>query len=163
MTINGRKYMKWHLNVPNGHKISQHPSLQDTPKFTQIWIFCMKIYHLATLPNLVTLFLADALRNQDCQMVYVCSFIPKNPTLGIFWVLSIEKCLYILWLLGKFYSHLLYFGGILVYFFRFGRFYQEKSGNPVRNHLKRPRNVCLILSDVLPPPRNGATINRLKS
>jgi hypothetical protein len=27
--------------------------LQDPPKFTQIWIFCLKIYHLATL-NIAT-------------------------------------------------------------------------------------------------------------
>jgi hypothetical protein len=31
------------------HKIYQHLSLQDTPKFTQIWIFGLKMYHLATL------------------------------------------------------------------------------------------------------------------
>jgi hypothetical protein len=32
----------------NGHKICQH--LSDTPKATQIGIFGLKIYHLATLP-----------------------------------------------------------------------------------------------------------------
>jgi hypothetical protein len=34
---------------PNGHKIYQHLPLLDPPKFTQIWIFCLKICHLATL------------------------------------------------------------------------------------------------------------------
>jgi hypothetical protein len=36
-------------NIPNDHKIYQHPRLQDPPKFTQIEIFGFKIYHLATL------------------------------------------------------------------------------------------------------------------
>jgi hypothetical protein len=40
---------KWHENRPNGNKIYQHLPLQDPPKFTQIWIFGLKIYHLATL------------------------------------------------------------------------------------------------------------------
>jgi hypothetical protein len=42
------KYTKWQLNRPNGHKIYQHLSLQDTAKFTQIGIFGLKIYHVAT-------------------------------------------------------------------------------------------------------------------
>jgi hypothetical protein len=46
----GIKYTKWHNNIPNGHKIYQNLLLQDTPKFTQIGIFCLKICHLATLP-----------------------------------------------------------------------------------------------------------------
>jgi hypothetical protein len=33
-------------NTPNGHK---NIPLQDPPKFTQIRIFGLKIYHLATL------------------------------------------------------------------------------------------------------------------
>jgi hypothetical protein len=32
---------------------------------------------------------------------------------------------------GKFYGHFVYFVVILVYFSRFGMFYQGKSGNPV--------------------------------
>jgi hypothetical protein len=40
---NGRK------NFPNGRKIYQHLPLQDPPKFIQIWIFGLKINHLATL------------------------------------------------------------------------------------------------------------------
>jgi hypothetical protein len=39
---------------PNGHKIYHHLSLQDTPKFTQIGIFGLKIHHLATLVQLHT-------------------------------------------------------------------------------------------------------------
>jgi hypothetical protein len=37
------------VNVPNVHKIYQHLALQVPPKFSQIWIFGLKICHLATL------------------------------------------------------------------------------------------------------------------
>jgi hypothetical protein len=37
------------MHRPNGHNIYQRLSLQDTPKLTQIWIFGLKIYHVATL------------------------------------------------------------------------------------------------------------------
>jgi hypothetical protein len=40
-------------NAPNGHKNYQHLPLQYHQKFTQIWIFCLKIYHLATLQVVV--------------------------------------------------------------------------------------------------------------
>jgi hypothetical protein len=43
------KYTNWTLNIPNGQNIYQHLSLQDNPKFTQSWIFGLKLYHLATL------------------------------------------------------------------------------------------------------------------
>jgi hypothetical protein len=52
------KYIKWPLKYkmvvkfvprPNSHKIYQHLSQQDTPKFTQIGIFGLKLYNLATL------------------------------------------------------------------------------------------------------------------
>jgi hypothetical protein len=43
------KYTNWLENGPNGRKICQHLSLQYPPKFTQIGIFCLKKYHLATL------------------------------------------------------------------------------------------------------------------
>jgi hypothetical protein len=43
------KNTKWLQNRPSVHTIYQHLSLQDTPKFTQTWIFGLKIYHLATL------------------------------------------------------------------------------------------------------------------
>jgi hypothetical protein len=45
MAIN---YIKCPENLPNSHKIYQHCSLQDPPKFTQIGIFGLRIYHLAT-------------------------------------------------------------------------------------------------------------------
>jgi hypothetical protein len=38
------QYAKWQYNRPNGHKIYQHLSLQDTQNFTQIVIFGLKIY-----------------------------------------------------------------------------------------------------------------------
>jgi hypothetical protein len=36
-------------NIPNAHKIYEHLPLQDPPNFTLIWIFGLKLYHLATL------------------------------------------------------------------------------------------------------------------
>jgi hypothetical protein len=36
------KYTKWPQNIPNGHKIDQHLSLQDPLNFTQIGIFGLK-------------------------------------------------------------------------------------------------------------------------
>jgi hypothetical protein len=42
-------YTKWPKNRPNVQVICRHLLLQDPTKFTQIWIFCLKIYHLATL------------------------------------------------------------------------------------------------------------------
>jgi hypothetical protein len=35
-------YYEWPLYIPNGHKICQHLTLQDPPKFTQIPIFGLK-------------------------------------------------------------------------------------------------------------------------
>jgi hypothetical protein len=43
------KYAKWPKNIPSGHKIYQHFPFQGSPKYTQIWIFGMKRWHLATL------------------------------------------------------------------------------------------------------------------
>jgi hypothetical protein len=43
------KYTKWRENWPNGYTIYHHLPLQDPPKFTQVGIFGLKIYHLATL------------------------------------------------------------------------------------------------------------------
>jgi hypothetical protein len=37
------------LKYLNGHKKQEHLPLQDPPKFAQIWIFGLKIYHLAAL------------------------------------------------------------------------------------------------------------------
>jgi hypothetical protein len=44
-----QKHTKWTENLPNSHKIYQHLSLQDPPKFTQIGSPGLKINHLATL------------------------------------------------------------------------------------------------------------------
>jgi hypothetical protein len=44
------KYTKLRkICTPNGHKIYQHLTLQDPPKFTQSGIFGWEICHLATL------------------------------------------------------------------------------------------------------------------
>jgi hypothetical protein len=56
---------------------------------------------------------------QGCKMVKYCQ--TKNPTLGKFW-LALErkgKDLYIIWLFGIYYSHLVYFMAILVKFASF--------------------------------------------
>jgi hypothetical protein len=48
----GQNVPKYPKISPNGLKIDQvyqHRPLQDPPKFTHIWIFGFKIYHLATL------------------------------------------------------------------------------------------------------------------
>jgi hypothetical protein len=54
-TKNGEKYTKLpqttqndHTICSNGRKIYQHLALLDPPKFTQIEIFGLKIYHLAS-------------------------------------------------------------------------------------------------------------------
>jgi hypothetical protein len=54
---NNHKYTRWPQTIPNCRKvvviavhiIYQHPPLQDSPKFTQIGIFGLKICHLSTL------------------------------------------------------------------------------------------------------------------
>jgi hypothetical protein len=43
------RYNKRPQDGPSVHEIHQHIPLQDLPKFTQIWIFGLKINHLATL------------------------------------------------------------------------------------------------------------------
>jgi hypothetical protein len=43
------KYTKWPQYIPNGHRIYQLFKFQGPPKFAQIWILGLKIYHLATL------------------------------------------------------------------------------------------------------------------
>jgi hypothetical protein len=58
---------KWQQNIPNcrkihrpnGHKIYQHLSFQDPPKFPQNGIFGLKICHLATLLESRSLFAVD--------------------------------------------------------------------------------------------------------
>jgi hypothetical protein len=44
-----KNYTKWPQSRPYSHEIYKHLQLQDPPKFTQIWIFGLKICHLATL------------------------------------------------------------------------------------------------------------------
>jgi hypothetical protein len=74
-------------------------------------------------------------------MVY---FQIKNTNLGKFWKVLQRKMLVFLWSFRLFYSQMVYFmaiwyiwwplgmfGGLLVYFSRFGMLYREKSGNPV--------------------------------
>jgi hypothetical protein len=36
------KYFHWQQNRPNGHKIYLDFPLQDPPKFTQNWYFCLE-------------------------------------------------------------------------------------------------------------------------
>jgi hypothetical protein len=43
------KYTKWPEYIPNVHRIYQAFLFKGPPKFTQIRIFGLKIYHLATL------------------------------------------------------------------------------------------------------------------
>jgi hypothetical protein len=53
---NGHEIYQMAMKIPSGRKIDQMAikytnnfPLQDPLKFTQIWIFCLKLYHLATL------------------------------------------------------------------------------------------------------------------
>jgi hypothetical protein len=46
------KYFKWPKNRPKIHKIDRHRQLPDPSKLTQIAIFGLKIYRLATLLQL---------------------------------------------------------------------------------------------------------------
>jgi hypothetical protein len=59
---------------PNVHKTYQHTSLQDPPKFAQIWIFGLKKKHLATihqaLPCPLTVIAPDAI-----AALFVASFV----------------------------------------------------------------------------------------
>jgi hypothetical protein len=72
-----------------------------------------------------------ALNSLQCfQMVY---FQTKNPNSGKFWKVLQLKLLVILWPLCLVYGEMVYFRAIwyiLIYFFRFGMLYREKSGNP---------------------------------
>jgi hypothetical protein len=43
------KYPKCPQNIPIGHKIYQYFQLKGPPKYTQMWIFGMKIKYQATL------------------------------------------------------------------------------------------------------------------
>jgi hypothetical protein len=50
------KTTKWSYDRPNGHTMYKHLPLQDLTKFTQIGIFGLKIYHLATLASTIRSF-----------------------------------------------------------------------------------------------------------
>jgi hypothetical protein len=52
-------YTKWPWNIPNGHKIHRRLLLPDPPRFTQIWVFCLKLTHLATLTKSIGKVLAN--------------------------------------------------------------------------------------------------------
>jgi hypothetical protein len=49
LPLNYQMAIKWLCYIPNGHRISQLFPFQCPPKVTQIGIFGLKIYHLATL------------------------------------------------------------------------------------------------------------------
>jgi hypothetical protein len=69
------KHTTWPYNRPNGLKIHQYLLLQDDPKFTEIGIFGLKIYHLATLINTVNL-IVGTLR-LDFQKPLIFSSLPS--------------------------------------------------------------------------------------
>jgi hypothetical protein len=89
--------------------------------------------------------------NQGCQMVY---FQTKNPNLGNFWSAMQWKMLVnfmaiwsILLPFHIFYSHLVYFEIVLVYFFPFF-LYQEKSGSSVSVTLGQCYGTSFLYSEV---------------
>jgi hypothetical protein len=67
------KYSKWKWNRPNGHKIYQHISLQDTRKFTQIGIFGLKICHLATLPKRASV--CSRAKDSKVDVMFICLIV----------------------------------------------------------------------------------------
>jgi hypothetical protein len=83
------KYTKWPKYIPIGHKIYQHFPVRGPTKFTQIWIFGLKIYNLATLarieaePKLVLLkfFNHSQESEKQCDRTSSCKSRPKcSPT-----------------------------------------------------------------------------------
>jgi hypothetical protein len=75
MTKTGKNYQIT-TKLPNGNKIYQmaieiyqHLSMQDTPKFTQIRIFGLKIYHLATLLQIIPIRVDAALSKKVIEKV----------------------------------------------------------------------------------------------
>jgi hypothetical protein len=121
--------------------------LQDSPKFTQIWIFGLKTNHLATLPKWgfffhllsfgfgaisVTVFKRVHFRVARSHILK-----PKNPIwVNLGWSCK-GSCWHILWPFGLFYSNSVIFVGIWYIlwthiwyqFSYFGIFYPEESGN----------------------------------
>jgi hypothetical protein len=78
-------------------------------------------------------------------------FKPKIPIWVNFGRSCNGRCWYILCPFGLFYGHLWYFVAIwdilcfLIYLFRFGTLYQEKSGNPGANHRVHSSTLPTIL------------------
>jgi hypothetical protein len=58
-------------NIPNSHVIYHHIPLQVPPKFTQIGIFGLEIYYLATLGKKKR---ASIVFNQSKTMNWTCFF-----------------------------------------------------------------------------------------
>jgi hypothetical protein len=67
--------------MPNGCKIDQKPikiqhlPLQDPRKITQIWIFGMKIYHLATLIRCLPMVLSMTVAHVDVRQPSVTAIM----------------------------------------------------------------------------------------
>jgi hypothetical protein len=61
------KHTKTPRYRPTGHKMYQHLPVQDPPKFTQIRIFGLKIYHLATLVESRSRSYDRELQRQRCK------------------------------------------------------------------------------------------------
>jgi hypothetical protein len=82
------KYIpKWPQNIPNRRKtdqmaikFTQHLSLKGAPKFIIIWIFCLKIYHLATVRTSTKL---EDLSEQGDQMSTLKEYSPFLRTVAI--------------------------------------------------------------------------------
>jgi hypothetical protein len=100
--------------------------------FLMIWWYRLCLRRVEHLGREV-----ESRQGQGCQVVY---FQTKNPNVGKRWRLLQWKLLVYFMTFGLFYGHFLYIlwsfgilGGNLVNSSRFGMFYQEKSGNLVRD------------------------------
>jgi hypothetical protein len=110
------KYTKWPKNIPNGHEIYQHLSLQDTHKFTRLWRKNTADFALLYRPQIFTY-----LRIVTRVMAY---FQTKIPHLGKFWMdLQWNIFWYMLWPFGIFYGQLIEFVSNWYILWLFGIFY----------------------------------------
>jgi hypothetical protein len=75
------KIYQWPLKTRNVHKIYQHLPLQDPTKFTQIWIFGLKIYHLATLPESRKLPRTGKIRVESSSLKLAANFCKSSSKL----------------------------------------------------------------------------------
>jgi hypothetical protein len=128
--------------VPNGYKIYQHLPLQDPPKFTQIGIFGLKIYHLAILHHM-------SIKKFHSYGGETFTFNRNDRGCQIKTKIPIWEGL-VVEAVGIFYSHLVNFPAIWyilwpidIFFPRVGILHQEKSGNP-GSDLKR-ENFGMLL------------------